>query len=204
MTLKVDMQHLPTLTSWYAASGTHVLPSLFKWCPWVDVDLFYGKVKFGPLCFCMGKVKTMDFSETIVVYDIKFGRCSQLNEYMKLYEYQRSRSFIDLGPDHSDSIFLNFFSSITIYFDISSALRWAIQDQWSSGQRSSSPKPLGKSKLCLKLATNGRSDKGILLTSKVCPQGVFCPCPRYKIIKNVYKIRFRRDHFETCNLWANW
>ena len=34
---------------------------------------------------------------------------------MKLYEYQRSRSFIDLGPNHSDSIFLNFFSSITTW-----------------------------------------------------------------------------------------
>ena len=60
--------------------------------------------------------------------------------------------------------------------------------------------------ICLKLATNGRSDKGFLTTSKVCPQGVFCPCPGatyiYKIIKNVYKIRFRRDHFETCNIWA--
>ena len=60
--------------------------------------------------------------------------------------------------------------------------------------------------ICLKLATNGRSDKGFLLTSKVCPKGVFCPCPGaiylYKIIKNVYQIRFRRDHFETCNLWA--
>ena len=54
--------------------------------------------------------------------------------------------------------------------------------------------------ICLKLATNGRSNKGFLLTSKVCR------CPRainmYKIIKNVYKIRFRRDHFETCNIWA--
>ena len=28
--------------------------------------------------------------------------------------------------------------------------------------------------ICLKLATNGRSDKGFLLTSKVCSQGVFC------------------------------
>ena len=58
----------------------------------------------------------------------------------------------------------------------------------------------------LKLATNGGSDKGFLLTSKVCPQGVFCPCLgaiyMYKIIKNVYKIRFWRDHFETCNIWA--
>ena len=51
----------------------------------------------GPLCFCMEKkIKQWIFSETIVVYDIKIGRCSQLNEYMKLYEYQRSRSFIDL------------------------------------------------------------------------------------------------------------
>ena len=61
------------------------------------------------------KVKQWIFSETIEVYDIKFGRCCQLNEYMKLYEYQRSRSLIDLGPNHSDSIFLNFFSSITTW-----------------------------------------------------------------------------------------
>ena len=60
--------------------------------------------------------------------------------------------------------------------------------------------------ICLKFATNGRSDKGFLLTSKVCPQGVFCPCPgaicMYKVIKNVYKVRFRRDNFKTCNIWA--
>ena len=24
----------------------------------------------------------------------------------------------------------------------------------------------------------------------------------YKIIKNLYKIRFQSDHFETCNIWA--
>ena len=46
----------------------------------------------------------MDFLETIVVYDIKVDRWSQLNEYMKLYEYQRSMSLIDLGPSHSDLI----------------------------------------------------------------------------------------------------
>ena len=40
----------------------------------------------------------MDFSETFVVFDIKVGRFSQLNEYMNLYEYQRSWSFIDLCP----------------------------------------------------------------------------------------------------------
>ena len=29
-----------------------------------------------PLCFCMEKGKTMDISETIVVYDVKVGRYS--------------------------------------------------------------------------------------------------------------------------------
>ena len=38
-----------------------------------------------PYAFVWEKVKTMNFSETIVVYDIKVGRCSQLNEYMKLW-----------------------------------------------------------------------------------------------------------------------
>ena len=42
--------------------------------------------------------------------------------------------------------------------------------------------------------TNGQSDKGFLLTSKFCPEGVVCPCPGainiYKVIKNVYIIRF--------------
>ena len=53
----------------------------------------------------------MDFSETIEAW--YHGRCSQATEYMKLYEYRRSRSFIDLDPNLSDSGFLNFFSSIT-------------------------------------------------------------------------------------------
>ena len=64
-----------------------------------------------PYAFAWGKGKPMDFSETIVVCDHKVNRCSQLNEFMKLYKYQRSRSFTDLGPNLSDSIFLNLFSS---------------------------------------------------------------------------------------------
>ena len=42
----------------------------------------------------MGKVKTVDFTETIAVSDLKVGRCRQLIEFMKLYEYRRSRSFL--------------------------------------------------------------------------------------------------------------
>ena len=54
------------------------------------------------------KLKQWIFSETTVVYDRKVGRCSQLNEYMNLYEHQRSRSFTDFGPEHSYLMFLNF------------------------------------------------------------------------------------------------
>ena len=35
----------------------------------------------------MGKVKTMEFSETISASDLKVGRCRQLIEFMKVCEY---------------------------------------------------------------------------------------------------------------------
>ena len=50
-----------------------------------------------PCAFVWEKVKTMDFTETIVVYDIKVGRCSQLNEYMK---YMSTK-----GQGHSLTLF---------------------------------------------------------------------------------------------------
>ena len=33
--------------TWYVAFRTQVLPRLFKLWPWVDLDLFYGKVKYA-------------------------------------------------------------------------------------------------------------------------------------------------------------
>ena len=118
------------LETWHVALGTQALQSLYKWWPWVDLDLFYGKVKFGPLCFVWEKGKTMDFSETIVIYD-------------------------------------------------------------------------------LKLATDDRSDKKFLLTSKLCPLGSVCPLPWGYIHvlnheKKMYKIRLQRDFFETGNKWVKW
>ena len=60
-----------------------------------DLDLFYGKVKFGDLGFSMEKVKTVGFfSETTAASDLKVGRCRQLIEVMKVCEYRRSRSFL--------------------------------------------------------------------------------------------------------------
>ena len=43
------------LETLYVAPGTQVLQSLSNWWPWVDLDLFYETVKFGPVCFCAGK-----------------------------------------------------------------------------------------------------------------------------------------------------
>ena len=46
------------LATWHAASGTQALQNLYKWWPWVDLDLFYGKVKFGRLYVWKGKSVT--------------------------------------------------------------------------------------------------------------------------------------------------
>ena len=43
-------------------------------------------------------MKKVDFSETIAASDLKIGRSRHLNECMKVYEYLRSRSFLDFGP----------------------------------------------------------------------------------------------------------
>ena len=66
--------------------------------PWLTLTYFTAMSNLVPYAFVWEKGKTMDFSETIVAYDVKVGSCSELNVYISLYEYQRSRSFIDLGP----------------------------------------------------------------------------------------------------------
>ena len=56
----------------------------------------------------------------------------------------------------------------------------------------------------LKLATDDRSDKKFLLTSKLCPLAAVCllPCHVLNHEKKMYKIRLQRDFFETCNKWV--
>ena len=77
MTSKIDMQHL--VLEYYQVCSNDA--------PWLTLTYFTARSNpLVPYAFVWEKVKTMDFSETIVIYDIKLGRCSQLNEYMKLYE----------------------------------------------------------------------------------------------------------------------
>ena len=43
-------------------------------------------------------MKTVDYTETIAASDLKVGESRHLNEFMKVSEFERSRSFLDLGP----------------------------------------------------------------------------------------------------------
>ena len=45
----------------YVASGTPAQQGLYKWWPLSDLDLFYGKVKFGNLGFSIGKSENSGF-----------------------------------------------------------------------------------------------------------------------------------------------
>ena len=59
-----------------------MLPILFTLWPWVDLDLFYTKVKFGHIGFCMG-MKIIHYLETIAAIGLKVGLNIQMNELMK-------------------------------------------------------------------------------------------------------------------------
>ena len=64
--------------TWYAAWHTLVLPSLLKWYPRLDLDLFYSKIRFGPVCFCIGKSYNNGFFRNCCSLWYKVDRCSQL------------------------------------------------------------------------------------------------------------------------------
>ena len=55
-------------------------------------------VKFWNSDFSIGKSENSGFLENIAACDLNIGRCNQPNEMIKVYEYSRSRSFLDFGP----------------------------------------------------------------------------------------------------------
>ena len=77
----------------------------------------------------------MDFSETIVVCDIKYGRCRQLNEYINLCECQKSRSFIDLGPR---SLRFNIFKLLSLETARLIEVKFHLEPLWDRGMKVSS------------------------------------------------------------------
>ena len=165
------------------------------------------KVKFGPLCFNMGKSVRKSYNGrnlqqmTRVTWGICLHKtfwphgvvcpCPGLYTCIKtwkiMYKIGLQRYFLKLATNgQSDKGFL-----LTSGF-CPQRLSAPAPGLYTCGKTLKMCIKSGFKEICLKLATNGRSDKGFLLTSIVCPQGVFCPCPgaiyMYKIIKNVYKI----------------
>ena len=55
-------------------------------------------VKFWNSDFSIGKTENSGFLDIIAACDLNIGRCKQLDELIKVYEYSRSRSFLDFGP----------------------------------------------------------------------------------------------------------
>ena len=74
MTLKVDIQH--RVLEYYQVRSNNDSG--------LTLTYFMARSNFVPYAFVLEDSKTMDFSEIIVVYDIKIGRFSQLNDYTKL------------------------------------------------------------------------------------------------------------------------
>ena len=117
----------------------------------VDLDLFYRKVKFGPYAFVWWKGKTMDFSEIIVVYDLKLATDDRSDKKFLL-----TSKLCPLGAVcsllrcyiHVHVLNLKTF----VYNQISKRFLWSLQQM-------------------------GKVTRPFLLTSKFCPLGAVCLCP---------------------------
>ena len=113
----------------------------------------------------------MDFSETIVIYDLKLATVDRSDKTFLLtsklcplwVECPLPRGYIHVLNHEKNCIKSDF------------------------------------KKTSLKLATNGLSDKAFLLTSKFCPQGAVCRCPGYIHVlsheKSCIKIRLQSHLF---------
>ena len=70
--LLLQNQLTDDLETWYVALSMQVLPRFFKLFPWVDLDIFYAKIKFGHKGFCMGKSENyLLFKKTIAALGLK-------------------------------------------------------------------------------------------------------------------------------------
>ena len=79
---------------------------------------------------CMGKSEIYYFLITIATLHLKVAWSIQLNEFMKLNEYQRSRSFFDLGQRSLRLQCLNFFFSQKQLGHLDPKLIWKLKGEW--------------------------------------------------------------------------
>lgn len=96
--------------TWYIAFGIPASQNLFKLWLWVTLTYFIPRSNLVAEAFVLSQWKLFFLSEIVAACDLKFVRCIQLYELMKLYECQKSRSFIDLGQDLSGFKIIYYFS----------------------------------------------------------------------------------------------
>ena len=89
-------------------------------------------VPWGCLPLTCGYIHLLNHEKMCIMLKRFFLNLQQMSIVMRLSCWHKN-----LGPNGLSALVqglhLNFFSSVTADFNISSALRWAIQDQWSSG-----------------------------------------------------------------------
>ena len=124
------------LETWHVALRTQALQSYINDDPGLTLTYFTARPNLVPYAFVWEKGKTMDFLETIVVYDLKLAT-----------------------DDRSDKKFL--LTSKLCPLGAVCPLPWGYIHVLNHE----------------KMYKIRQSDNAFLLTSKFCPLGVVCPCP---------------------------
>ena len=115
----------------------HRVLEYYKVCsnnaPGLTFTYFTARSNLILYAFVQEKNKTMYFSETIILYDIKVGRCSQLKWVHKALGVPKVKV---IHWAWSNAIRFNILKLLFLnnrWFQHNLSIRWAIQDQWSSG-----------------------------------------------------------------------
>ena len=116
--------------------------------PGLTLTYFTARSNSVPYAFVWEKGKTMDFSETIVVYDLKLATDDPSDKKFLLISKLCPLGAVCPLPQG--------------YIHVLSHEKNCIKSDFKE--------------ISLKLATNGQNDKASLLTSKFCPLGTVCPC----------------------------
>ena len=187
--------------AWYVALGPWAHHGLFKWWPEVYLDLFYGKVKFGLLCFYMGKTVRKSFNGR------NLQQMSRVTKGLCLYKNSGTKGLSAPAPGLYTCI-----KTWKIMYKI--RLQRYFFQQMGKGTRLfcwhqdfvhkglSAPAP--------GLYTCGKTLKNVykIRHQDFVHKGLSAPAPGLytcgKTLKNVYKIRIQRDLFETCNKWSKY
>ena len=140
MTLKFSMHH--RVLKYYQVCSNDD--------PGLTLTYFIARSNLVPYAFVWEKGKTMDFSETVVVYDLKLATDDRSDKKLLLTSKLCPLGAVCPLPWG--------------YIHVLNHEKNCIKSDFKN--------------IVLKVATNEWNDKTFLLTSKLCALGAVCPCPR--------------------------